>query len=480
MLFGLPYDSDEGRQLASHITALLTGIAYITSNKIAERLGCFDGFYSNKDCFYDVMFRHYKKVSDLVSTTIDKPVHNTLINHVDETWKNICDLVDRDKPFRNAQVTLLAPTGTISWLMDAQTTGIEPEYSHVKYKRLSNTDDGVIKITSDVTKKCLENLGYCDKDISEIECFITDDKSLDLCKCLKKEHKNILNTSTNIYRDQTIHYSGHIKMLAAVQPFISGGISKTVNFPNDCGVEDIFKCYVESWKLGLKGIAIYRDGSKSYQPLSNKVVDDEDIDEGVEFDDIEEDLVDSIRSGEYPKDDKLIKYMHSILAQKKLGDEVPSITHKFSVGQVKGWITSGMYPSGDLGQIFIDVSKQGSTLSGLFDCISILTSISLQRGVPLKDIVEKMIYQTFSPSGFTSNPQIRTATSIVDYIFKYLGLRFLNKEDQIELGLIKEEEVYDWTTFDTDESNHQNATKKFAARLPFEESDEDVRPFHTI
>ena len=450
MLLGLPYDSDNGRQIASYITALMTGVAYQTSNKLAKKMGAFNRFDANKDPFYGVLIKHSNKVDNLISNTVDSII-KTLEESLFDVWKNICRLTDNNAPFRNAQVSLLMPSGTTSFLLDAQTTGIEPEYSHVKYKRLSNTNDSIIKITSDITKKCLENLGYKDKDILEIECYITDDKSLDLCRCLKKEHKAILDTSTNIYNNQTIHYSGHIKMLAAVQPFISGGISKTVNFPNNCTVDDIFKCYIESWKLGLKGVAIYRDGSKSYQPLSVKNDNENDI---------EDDIEDDIKSENYPSDDRLIKYMHSILAQKKLSDEVPSITHKFSVGQVKGWITSGMYPTGDLGQIFIDVSKQGSTLSGLFDCISILTSISLQRGVPLKDIVEKMIYQTFSPSGFTSNPQIRTATSIVDYIFKYLGLRFLSKEEQIELGLIKEEEVYNYFGDEQIESESKETIKK--------------------
>jgi ribonucleoside-diphosphate reductase alpha chain len=456
MILGLPYDSNESRLLTSYLTALLTGIAYQTSNKLAKEKGAFNKFKKNKSSFYSVLNKHADALDKLIylhNDYFDNSIIEDLAYINVTVWNDIKFLVDSGEIFRNSQVTLMAPCGTIGYLMDSQTSGIEPEYSHVKYKRLSNTDSGVIKLTSDVTKKCLENLGYNDREVKEIECYITDDKPLALCKCLRYEHSDILNTSTNTHKDQTIHYSGHIKMLGAIQPFISGGISKTVNFSNEATVEDIYNCYIESWKLGLKGVAIYRDGSKSYQPLSITKAPEHKI----EVEDYEIDLDDDVLSNLH-QDDRLIKYMHSILAKKKLPDDRPAMNHKFTVDQIKGYLNLGMFENGELGEVFIKMSKEGSTLSGLLDCLGTLTSISLQRGVPLKDIVEKMCYQQFNPSGFTSNPQIRTATSIVDYIFKYIGMKFLKKEDQLELGLIKEEETD--IIFESTPSNKQITTFK--------------------
>ena len=322
---------------------------------------------------------------------------------------------------------------TISFLMGAQTTGVEPEFSHVKYKRLSNSDGSTIKCTSEVVSKSLANLGYTKEEIEEIECFITDNKPLKDCACLVEEDRSIFDISNSQYPEQMISANGHIKMMAAVQPFISGAISKTINLPSDCSVEDIFKCYLECWKLGLKGVTVYRDGSKSYQPLSTS--DKEEVDEDI----------DDLTIGDLKKDKdsaKVIRQMYAMLAEQKLPPERPAVIHKFSIGGLKGYLTCGLYADdGGLGEIFINMSKEGSTLSGLLDCLATITSISLQRGVPLKDIVEKMIWQTFEPAGITNNPEIRIATSIVDYIFKYIGINYLNKEDLLELGLVKKEET---------------------------------------
>lgn len=428
MYLGLAYDSEEGRNLASGVTALMTGISYLTSNRLGYELGSFEYFERNKSSFYSIMNKHHDALMNRRDNFKDNkfPIIKDLYNLAAEIWDKILLETQNDGKFRNAQVTLLMPTGTTSHLLGAQTTGIEPEFSHVKYKRLSNTDGGTIKMTSDVVKTCLENLGYKDNEVNEIECFIKDDKPLDLCRCLQKEHIKILDTSNGNIPNQVIHYTGHINMLAATQPFISGGTSKTISFPNNCTIEDIFKCYIECWKLGLKGVTVYRDGSKNYQPLStsNKIE--------VDIDDIEDDDI----PNEFQKDERLVKYMHSMLAKRALPEERPAINHKFSVDRVKGFLNMGMFDNGDLGEVFINISKEGSTLSGLLDCLGTVTSISLQRGVPLKEIVEKMIWQKFEPAGWTSNQQIRTATSIVDYIFKYIGLRFLSKEDQLELGLI--------------------------------------------
>jgi ribonucleoside-diphosphate reductase alpha chain len=426
MCLGFPYDSDEGRLTASLITALMTGLAYHHSSVLAEKLGGFERFEVNKESFYRVLDKHAEYVNKL--KFLDKI--NGLDNHVNTVWDEISTKINQNKPFRNAQVTLLMPCGTTSSLMGAQTTGVEPEFSHVKHKRLANTDGGSITYTSDIVRKSLEIFGYKEKDIEEVECFIKNNKPLVQCSCLDSKTRKIFDISNSCYPEQMISPEGHIKMIAAVQPFISGSVSKTINLPSDCNVEDVFKYYLESWRLGLKGITVYRDGSKSFQPLSTS--------KNEEIDEIED--IDDLTIGDIKGDDRLVKHIHAMLAERKLPNEVPSISHKFKINNVKGYITCGMHEDGDLAQLFINISKEGSTLSGLLDCLAIITSISLQRGVPLKDIVEKMIWQTFEPAGMTNNPQIRIATSIVDYIFKYIGMKYLEKEDQLELGLIKEEE----------------------------------------
>jgi ribonucleoside-diphosphate reductase alpha chain len=348
-------------------------------------------------------------------------------------WEAIMELVKQEETFRNAQVTLMAPTGTISFLMDAQTTGVEPEFSHVKYKRLSNTDGSILTTISPLTRTCLENLKYDRDKINEIEYYIKENKPLNKCKSIDKSHTSIFDVSSCSHEDQLISYTGHIKMLAAIQPFISGGISKTINLPNNATVEDVFKCYLECWKMGLKGVTVYRDGSKNYQPLSNKE-DDENINRELELPEI-------MTLEDMKQNERLIKHLHAKLAERKLPPERPAMIYKFNVGGVKGFLTCGLYDDGDLGEIFINISKEGSTLSGLLDCLATAVSISLQSGVPLKDFVEKMIWQKFEPYGFTTDKDIKTATSLVDFIFKYLGMKFLNKNDQIELGLITQEDV---------------------------------------
>lgn len=445
MFLGFPYDSDEGRLVTSHISALMTGCAYLKSSDLALKKGPFKNFERNKNSFYNVLRKHKDNLKKL--KYLKHPLFDDLREQTDYTWNNIEKNINDEAPFRNAQTTLLAPTGTISFLMGCQTTGIEPEFSHVKYKRLSNSESSTISIVSDEVKNSLKNLKYSNDDINEIEKWIVDGKNINECECILDDHKKIFYTSNSCYNNCVIPYQGHIKMLSAAQPFISGAISKTVNFTNNATVEDIFKCYIESWKLGLKGVAIYRDGSKSFQPLSTKKDNDDD-----EFD--ADDIADMIEDGKL--DLRMIQQLHSMLAERKLPNERPALNHKFSISGLKGYLNCGLYEDGSLGEIFITISKEGSTLSGLLDCLATMTSISLQRGVPLKDIVEKMSYQKFEPSGFTENKDIRIATSIVDYIFRYLGIRFLSKNDQLELGLIKAEEDIDDSGFEKNEkvSNH--------------------------
>jgi ribonucleoside-diphosphate reductase alpha chain len=454
---GLPYDSDAGRNFAAHITAILTGCALLQSHSLTLKKGPFERFENNKDSYYNVLKKHSLEVEKLHPTEKIKPSKIVLdgltalhLNQISESiWDEIIQLVETESSFRNAQVTLLAPTGTISFLMDAQTTGIEPEFSHVKYKRLSNTEGGIMTFANPLVHSCLSNLGYSKKGIKEIECFIEENKQLSKCESLQPDDLKIFETAVSNYSDQVIDYSGHIRMVAAVQPFISGAISKTTNLPNSATIEDIFKCYLECWKLGLKGITVYRDGSKDYQPLSTTRDELEETD----LDDI---IDENISINDIKQDDRLIKHLHALLAERKLPPERPAITYKFNVGGVKGFLTCGLYEDGDLGEIFINISKEGSTLSGLLDCLATVVSISLQKGVPLKDIVEKMTWQKFEPYGFTTDKNIKTATSIVDFIFKYLGMKFLDKKDQVELRLIKEDALVD---FDEVFENSKEETK---------------------
>lgn len=456
MCLGLSYDSEEARIVASVLTAYLTGCAYTASIEIADKKGGFERFENNKESMKSVLNLHkeylekrYKMFLDNEFTLFKNSFINTqkikdLFINVLKIWENIIEQVCVfNKPVRNAQVTLLAPCGTISYLMGAQTTGVEPEFSHVKYKRLANTNGTNMVIINELIPITLKNLRYSENDIKEITEHFYNDKPLRECRKLKKEHQPIFYTSNSCYSDQVLPYESDIKMLSAIQPFISGGISKTIILPNKATELDIFKCFLESWRLGLKGVTVYRDGSKSYQPLSSKKDDGSDINID-EFNDL--------TIAEIKQDDRLIKQVYSLLAERKLPNERPAITHKFRVGSLKGFLTCGLYEDGGLGEIFINVSKEGSTLSGMLDCLATITSISLQRGVPLKDFVEKMIHQRFEPYGFTDNKEIRSVTSIIDYIFKYLGLKFLNEDDQLELGLINEKstvnEVFDDVVID--------------------------------
>jgi len=443
MYLGLPYDSDDGRFVASQLTAILSGCAFMTSHKLAKLKEPFERFEANREPYYKVL-----KLHNLTLKDIENKYFNEFSRNLKEIskiiWSDVLDLVENNEPFRNAQVTLLAPTGTTSFVMDAQTTGVEPEFSHVKYKRLSNTDGSVLKSVSPLTSICLKNLGYTEKEIKTINQFIQENLPLKNCEELQKEHQRIFDTSVNTYPEQVIHHDGHIKMLAAVQPFISGGISKTITLPNNATVEDVFKCYLDCWRLGLKGVTVYRDGSKNYQPLSSTNEKEKEDDE-YEYEQI---TLEDIKH-----DDRLIKHLHAMLAERKLPPERPAIIYKFNVGGVKGFLTCGLYEDGDLGEIFINISKEGSTLSGLLDCLATVVSISLQKGVPLKDIVEKMLWQKFEPYGFTTDKDIKTATSLVDFIFKYLGMKFLSFEDKKELGLVTEESIKN--SYQTDEDDEE-------------------------
>lgn len=416
MWLGIPYDSEEARHIAAGITALMTGIAYETSSEIAEKKGPFERFENNKECFNTVLKLHANALFDIFQNVDTSKIEylQYIVKLSAHAWKEVLD----KKEFRNAQVTLLAPTGTISFIMNSITTGIEPEFSLVRYKRLAGSEGAVLKVVNPIVEESLKNLGYAKNEIPRLVKELIEPDMNTKSGFRNIEHREVFLTAaptpgTNL----CIDYMGHVKMCAAVQPFLSGAISKTINLPKDATVDDIYRLYIEAWKMGLKGVTVYRDGSKNFQPLTT------------EF--------------EQKKEEKKIEAPVE-LKRKKLPDERAAITHKFRMGSSDGYITCGFYPdTGKLGEIFINVSKEGSTMSGFADALATVLSIALQYGVPLKEYVRKLSHLKFEPSGFTSNPDVRVASSIVDYIARYLGLKFLSKEDQIELGLISSQKNKD-------------------------------------
>jgi len=415
MKLGIPYDSYEGRTIASGLSALETGIAYVVSQKLAEIKEAFKEYNKNKQCFIKVINKHLESVNMLTEI---QPNDNILIQNIKKLNILIWNKIDLNKPFRNAQVTLIAPTGTISSLMGSTTTGIEPEFSLVKYKRLSELEGSTIKYVNNVLEESLRNLICSEKEVKDALKQIIDEGNVDNVEVLSEKEKRIFDTSIS-NGNSCINYMAHVKMLQAVQPFISGSISKTINVPKTISIDEIYNLLIECWKAKLKCVAIYRDGSKSFQPLTIK------------------------------KEKKQIKSVVKVKKRKKLPLDRNGKIHKFRVGEVKGYIITGLYENGKLGEVFIAVSKQGSTLSGIFDSLASLLSISLQNGVSLVDIVDKLQYQKFEPAGFTDNSQIRIASSLVDYIFRYLGLNYLTKEEQLSIGLIES----------IDENNQPKVTK---------------------
>lgn len=420
MWLGLSYDSDDGRNIAGLITALLTGIAYDTSNILADKQGSFEKFEENKKPFYKVLNQHYdnqKKLIDNTSTIISdkKNIINQISKDVIKIWDDIKSKIDDNRGFRNSQATLLAPTGTTSFMMDCDTFGVEPDYSLIKYKTLSGNKGAIIKTVNNSVREALENLQYSEYDTGRIIEELCSEGHLENSNVLNKNHISIFDTASIPNNGKRcIDYMGHIRMLESVQPFLSGAISKTVNLPSTVTVDDIYKLYLEAWKRGLKGVTVYRDGSKVYQPLRN-----------------EKDIKKNIRN-ECKKCEECEPF------RLKLPEERDASIHKFSIGTVEGYLTVGKYPSGKIGEIFLTVSKQGSTLSGLLDSLAIMVSTCLQYGVPLRDIVSKLMYSRFEPAGLTRNKDIRFATSIVDYLARYLGNKFLSENDKLSLGLIKE------------------------------------------
>ncbi|MGH9350288.1 MAG: vitamin B12-dependent ribonucleotide reductase, partial [Vicinamibacterales bacterium] len=412
---GLPYDSDEGRAYAAAITALMTGEAYAQSARIArDHGGPFGGYEPNRDAFLRVMRKHRDAVSEIQARHVPPDLYGA----AKQAWDEAVELGE-DFGYRNAQATVLAPTGTIGFMMDCDTTGVEPDIALVKYKKL--VGGGLMKIVNGTVPMALEKLGYTKPEIEAIVHVIDEHETIEGAPFLKEEHLPVFDCAFKASKgSRSIHYMGHIRMMGATQPFISGAISKTVNVPREASVEEIEKAYLEAWRLGAKAISIYRDGSKRTQPLNTSragVADTRHA--GAEIREVVKEVVKVV---ETPK-------------RRKLPDERASITHKFDVAGHEGYITVGMFEDGTPGEIFLVMAKEGSTISGFADAFAQAISYALQYGVPLQALVDKFSHARFEPSGMTKNPEIRFAKSIVDYIFRWLATKFLNKEAQFRAGV---------------------------------------------
>jgi ribonucleoside-diphosphate reductase alpha chain len=397
---GLPYDSDAGRAYAAAVTALMHGEAYAQSARIAGAMGPFAGHARNAEPMLRVIDKH-RQHAHMIDAGL---VPRELMQDVHRVWDEAYTL-GVQHGYRNSQVTVLAPTGTIGFMMDCDTTGIEPDIALVKYKKL--VGGGVIKIVNQSVPGVLRMLGYPEAQVREIVGYVDEKEMIEGAPHIRPEHLPIFDCAFPPAGGQrSIHYLGHIKMMAAVQPFLSGAISKTVNMPTEATPEDITSAYLEAWKLGLKAIAVYRDGCKRSQPLSTR----------------KDEPAAAVAAEPRP-------------ARRKLPDERRAITHKFSIAGHEGYITVGMYDDGKPGEIFLVMAKEGSTISGLMDAFATAISMALQYGVPLEALVEKFAHVRFEPSGFTKNAEIPYAKSITDYIFRWLASKFLSAEHQQAVGV---------------------------------------------
>jgi ribonucleoside-diphosphate reductase alpha chain len=417
---GLPYDSDSGRDYAAAITALMHGEAYLQSSRIAAEVSPFEGYPVNRDSFLGVISMHRQSLSNINS----RNVPSNLWDAARKTWDE-CLASGMKFGYRNAQVTVLAPTGTIGFMMDCDTTGIEPDLALVKYKKL--VGGGLIKIVNNVVPVALLKLGYTEKQAADIVNYIDQHGTIEGAPHLKAEHLAVFDCSLKpAHGSRSIHYMGHVRMMAAVQPFLSGAISKTVNLPEEATEEDVSDAYLESWRLGLKAIAIYRDGSKHTQPLNTSDA------EPKQQKTPERDQAPAEIKMEKPKSVEQVPATDPAgkAFRRKLPDERRAITHKFSVGGHEGYLTVGLYENGQPGEIFITMAKEGSTVSGLMDSFATAVSLALQYGVPLKVLCDKFSHTRFEPSGWTPNPDIRFAKSVMDYIFRWLALKFLPRDAQ--------------------------------------------------
>ncbi len=396
MARGLPYDSDEGRAYAAAITALMTGRGYRKSSEAAARMGPFAGYRPNAAAMLGVIAKHRAAVGNIEHA---HAVPADLLSAARQAWDEALDLGEVHG-FRNAQATVLAPTGTISFMMDCDTTGVEPDFSLVKSKKL--VGGGEITIVNKTVPMALEKLGYAPEEADQVVAFIDERNTIVGAPFVKTEHYPVFDCAIG---DRAIHYMGHVKMMGAVQPFISGAISKTVNLPEQVTADDVSQLFVDAWKLGVKAIAIYRDNCKVAQPLSGK--------------------------SDVPGVGLLAKPK-----RRRLPDDRTEVGRKFRVGDYEGYIHVGLFEDGTAGDVFVDIAKEGTTLAGLMNSFMISVSLGLQYGVPLEVYVSKFSHMRFEPSGPTNDADIRIAKSLVDYIFRWLGKKFLDTETQQELGIM--------------------------------------------
>jgi ribonucleoside-diphosphate reductase alpha chain len=403
---GLPYDSDAGRAYAAAITALMHGEAYAQSARVAAAMGPFAGYARNAEPMLRVIDKHRQHAHMIDATLVPKDLLRSALTVWDEAYT-----LGVQYGYRNSQVTVLAPTGTIGFMMDCDTTGIEPDIALVKYKKL--VGGGMIKIVNQSVPGVLAKLGYSPTQVQDVVRYIDEKEMIEGAPHVKEEHLPVFDCAfPPASGKRSIHWMGHVRMMAAVQPFLSGAISKTVNMPTEATPDEIASAYVESWRLGLKAVAVYRDGCKRSQPLSTSKAE------------AKPEAAGGVMEEEAPRP-----------ARRKLPDERNAITHKFQIAGHEGYITVGMYEDGKPGEIFLVMAKEGSTISGLMDAFATSISMALQYGVPLEALVEKFSHVRFEPSGFTKNPDIPYAKSITDYIFRWLASKFLSAEHQEAAGV---------------------------------------------
>ncbi|HEV3458262.1 MAG TPA: vitamin B12-dependent ribonucleotide reductase [Thermoanaerobaculia bacterium] len=458
MARGMPYDSEVGRDYAAAITALMSGSAYAQSARIAAALGPFSEFEVNAEPMLRVMRKHRDAMKhiDAAHAPLD------LLQAGKRAWDEVVELGELHG-LRNSQISVLAPTGTIAFMMDCDTTGVEPDIALVKYKKL--VGGGMIKIVNNTVPRALKRLGYDREQVREVVEFIDEQDTIEGAPHLKPEHLPVFDCAFKPAKgSRSIHYSGHLKMLAAVQPFISGAISKTINMPEDSTPDDILQAYLEGWQLGLKAVAIYRDGCKRSQPLSTRKDSAPALSTplaggGPAHPGAAQAVAPLLQAAAVPQPAVVSAPQAAPPAQpapasqsahasplqerravrRKLSDERRAITHKFSINEHEGYITVGLYEDGQPGEIFLVMAKEGSTISGLMDSFATSISIALQYGVPLQTLVDKFSHTRFEPSGFTKNPEIPIAKSITDYIFRWLASKFLSREGKEAAGVILRE-----------------------------------------
>jgi len=424
MAQGLPYDSEEGRAQAAAVTALMTGHSYAVSARIARKVGPFAGFHKDRDNMLEVLRMHRKAVSDIDASYVAEE----LLSAAASAWDEAVELGEL-YGVRNSQASLLAPTGTIGLMMDCDTTGIEPDLGLVKLKKL--VGGGTMSIVNQTVPRALKALGYSQKQVDDIVKYIDVEKTILGAPHLKKEHEPVFACSMG---DNAIHYLGHVKMMSAVQPFLSGAISKTINMPEEATVEDVEQLHIDSWKMGLKAVAIYRDNCKVAQPLSMAKKEEERREEPVA-----KEATTPVAVAVAEALDNRIVVKGAI--RRELPKERTARTFSFTVADSHGYLIVGEYEDGTPGELFVNFSKHGSTLRGIMDSFAISVSHGLQYGVPIKTYIKSFLNTSFAPSGITDDPEIRTASSIIDFIARRLALTYLSFDDRLELGLASIEDM---------------------------------------